>query len=321
MKSRTRVGLGVAGGFVAGLAAGAVLALSLPGFVPVAAPSPSPPDASSSPEPTASPDRERFPTGETTGVPAGWTPSVRLTGEHTIWDDGAVVQDLRLTDGVLYIRASNVTLRRVELVGARVVNDYGRDCFNGLRIEDSSFVRGEVDLGLPVIQSGGYTLSRVKIDGHSEGVRAGERELGCEPVVIEDSWMHLDPPDGCSEGGVDWHGDGVQGYLGPEVVIRNTSITLAQTPQCQGTAAFFYPDQGNERVVVDGLLLAGGGFVFRLGTPGSVSGLKVVDGSWEFGPVDVLDCGAVEWGAGNEVVTVDADGGTVPVGPLDCASG
>ena len=36
----------------------------------------------------------------------------------------------------------------------------------------------------------------------------------------------------------------------------------------------------------------GQGFPFRLGVPGSVSGLNIVDGSWEYGPVDV-NCSAV----------------------------
>lgn len=317
--AKRSVVIGIAAGFLAGLLAGMSAAVLLP-----SATTPAPPaGAGATAEPTADPsqDSKAFPTAATTGVPAGWTPSVRLTGEHTIWDDGAVVQDLRLTDGVLYIRASNVTLRRVELVGARVVNDYGDTCFNGLRIEDSSFIRGSVDLGLPVIQAGGYSLSRVRIEGHSEGVRVGESALGCKPVVIEDSWMRLDPPDNCVQDAVDWHGDGLQGYEGPAVSVKNSSITLAQVEGCAGTAAFFYPDQGNEQVAVDGLLVAGGGFVFRLGTPGTVSGLKVVDGSWDFGPVDVADCAAVEWGGGNEVVTVGEDGTVSAVRPLDCAAG
>lgn len=319
MGGRLRLSVGLAVGFVAVLAltAGLVVLMWPAGKFPGAGEQMGRPSGS----PPASALPSRFPTRDTTGVPPGWTPREQLTGDHTVWEDGAVVEDLRLTDGVLYIRASNVTLRRVELVGARVVNDYGRDCFNGLRIEDSSFVRGQTDLGQPVVQSGGYTLSRVKIEGHSEGVRAGEKAIGCQPILIEDTWMHLDPPDGCVDGAVDWHGDGVQGYLGPELTIRNTAITLAQTAGCQGTGAFFYSNQGNVRATVDQVLLAGGGFVFRLGTPGSVSGLKVVDGSWDYGPVDVLDCGSVDWGQGNEVVTVDSDGNVNALRSLECASG
>lgn len=262
-----------------------------------------------------------FPTRQNTGVPAGWTPKTTRSGDYTITEDGAVVEDLRLSSGTLYVRASNVTLRRVELVSARIVNDYGRSCYNGLRIEDSSILRGSQDLGMPVVEAGGYTALRVKIDGPSEGFRVGESALGCGPVVIQDSWMKLDPPDNCVADAVDWHGDGIQGYQGAEVTVRNSYINLAQVKGCLGTAAFFYPvNQGNARATIDHVLLEGGGYVFRLGTPGSVSGLKVIDDSWEWGPVDVTDCSVVAWGSGNELVTVNTDGSLKSVRPLACTS-
>lgn len=315
--------LGVAAGVIAGagigLAAGLLFSMNTPSGAPqlgvpsAAGPTP-PPSPTTQAEPT-------FPTRDTTGVPAGWTPKQEWTGDQTIADAGAVVEDVRLTDGTLYVRAPNVTLRRVEIVGGRIVNDYGTECSNGLRIEDSSILRGDNDPENPAIEAGGYTLERVKIDGPSEGVRIGEKGNGCDPVVVQDSWIRVDPPDHCVEQKIDWHGDGLQGYQGPELTIRNTFIQLAEVEGCQGTAAFFYPDQGNTKVTVENLVVAGGGFVFRLGTPGSVSGLKVVDGSWDYGAVDVADCSAVTWGPGNETVKLGEDGQVTPVDPLKCVAG
>ncbi|MDQ7992690.1 MAG: hypothetical protein AAGC63_05790, partial [Propionicimonas sp.] len=183
-----------------------------------------------------------------------------------------------------------------------------------------SILRGSNDDGMPVVEAGGYTAVRVKIDGPTEGFRVGEKSMGCGPVVIQDSWLKIDQPDRCVADKVDWHGDGVQGYQGAELTVKNTYINLAQTSGCLGTAAFFYPDQGNTRATIQDVLLEGGGYVFRLGTPGSVSGLKIVDDSWEWGPVDVSNCGVVTWGSGNAIVTVNADGSLKTVRSLACAS-
>lgn len=332
MRIRKSVVAGIAGGLAVGVLIGWSLGSAVPDSSRGTASSPvttlpttSSPAASVPPSegtqpatPDSDPSDYLFPTAGTTGVPNGWVPAKELTGEQTVWDDGAVIEDLRLTNGVLLVRAANVTIRRVEFVGSRVVNDYGRDCFNGLQIEDSSFLRGREDEGQPVVHGGGYTLSRVKIDGPSEGVRITEERLGCDPVLIEDSWIRVEPPENCAAEAIDWHGDGLQGYRGNEVTVRNSAIELVEVAGCSGTAAFFYPDQGNQRATVEHVLLAGGGYVFSLGTPGTVSGLKIMDGSWTYRPVDVLDCSQVEWGTGNEVVALGPDGVLRGVSPLEC---
>lgn len=278
----------------------------------------SPAEATAGSSSPASPRVPSYPTSTTTGVPSGWIPKLEWTGEQNVWDDGAVIEDVRLTDGLLFIRAKNVTLRRVELVDSRIINDYGRDCFNGMRLEDVSIVRGPGDVGMPVVQSGGFTATRLKIDGLSEGIRVGEKSLGCGPVMVEDSWIRVSPPNECVQQKVDWHGDGIQGYMGPKITVRNSYIELAEVDGCLGTAAFFYPDQGNTSATIDNVLMAGGSYVFRLGTPGSVTGLKVVEDSWVYGPVDVTDCAKVRWGNGNEIVNVAADGSLRAVAPLEC---
>ena len=37
---------------------------------------------------------------------------------------------------------------------------------------------------------------------------------------------------------------------------------------------------------VDRMLIGGGGYVYRHQTPGSVTGLRIIDNSWWFGPID-----------------------------------
>ena len=127
-----------------------------------------------------------------------------------------------------------------------------------------------------MIGVGGYTARRVKIWRRGEGFRVGGRSAGCGPVRIEDSFAKISIPPGCPG---DPHSDGIQGVDGPPLTVVNVTIDFREAA-C-GTAPFFVPDQqGNTTATVDGLLVMGGGSTFRLGVPGSVRGLSIVDGSW-----------------------------------------
>jgi hypothetical protein len=118
----------------------------------------------------------------------------------------------------------------------------------------------------------------------------------------------------------DWHGDGLQGYAGPELVIRNVTLELVETGGCGGTAPFFYPaDQGNTSATINGLLVIGGGYSFRMGTPGSVSGLKVANGEWYYGTHEVNCSLLSNWEA--QVVNVDSAYNISPVRTLPCRGG
>jgi hypothetical protein len=103
----------------------------------------------------------------------------------------------------------------------------------------------------------------------------------------------------------DWHGDGIQGYDGGAVTVRNVTIDFQERGGCGGTAPFFYPrNQGNTSVDIDRLLVKGGGFSFRLGQPGTVRNLKIVQ-DWGYGPIDVR-CSVVSvWSA--HIVTVNSN--------------
>ena len=115
-----------------------------------------------------------------------------------------------------------------------------------------------------VVEVAGYTARRVKIWRRSEGFRAME---DCGPVRIEDSFAKIVIPDGRC----DLHADGIQGYGAPWTTVVNTTIDFVEA-EC-GTAPFFMPkNQGNTGATIDRLLVMGGGYPFRLGMPGTVSG-------------------------------------------------
>lgn len=131
--------------------------------------------------------------------------------------------------------------------------------------------------------------------------------------------MRLTPPTVCN----DWHGDGIQGYDGGALTVRNTTLEMVETGGCGGTAPFFYPaGQGNVSATVDRLLVRGGGFPFRLGMPGSITGLKIVDRSWGYSPIDVKCSVVSPWQA--DIVAIDANyqpTATVRVQPCSTETG
>jgi hypothetical protein len=239
---------------------------------PPASPTPSPSTSSS---PPAGPV---FPTATSVGAPqpgTGWNPTAR--GTWTITAPG-VYSDVRV-NGSIFVRAQGVTLRRVEVIGGIIQNEANSRCYNGLVLEDVT-VRN-VNNSSGAVQPGGYTARRVALINVTEGFRVGGLgDAGCGPVLIENSYARAVPPPGCG----DWHGDALQGYDAPPLTIRNSTLILDQTG-CSGTSAYFYP-LGQSAATVDGLLVSGGGWVFRSDSPVSVRGLRVVDGTWQYGPVD-----------------------------------
>jgi hypothetical protein len=283
-----------------------------------APPSPAPPPTPSPAPPNAPPTRGN------TGVPPGWVPAQTLTTDLHVRQAGAVVQDVDLINSAsIIVEAPNVTLRRVRLQGGKINNFAGSTCSNGLLVEQTTIVpapgatRANDTEG--VISYGGYTARRVLIEGRSEGLRVGGSPQ-CGPVTIEDSFVRVTSPNGCDDNS--WHGDAVQGYGGDAVTIRNSTLILDED-LCHGTAAFFYPkNQGNKSATIDGLLVVGAGYPFRDGMPGTVSGLKIANGSWIFGPIDV-NCAAISsWNA--SIVTINSNyevTGTVRQQPCNTQGG
>ena len=255
-----------------------------------------------------------FPTARNTGVPGRWTPRRTVNGDHVVHRAGAVVEDLRI-NGDLVIAARNVTVKRVDVVGGQINNWAGSSCQSGLKVRRTTIRRapGQTTSGdEPALNAGGYHAYRVRIDGLPEGFRVGGKDE-CGPVAIVRSYATVVSPDECD----DWHGDALQGYDGASLTVRMSRLELVERGDCGGTAPFFYPGgQGNTRVDIDGLIVQGGGFSFRLGTPGRVRNLKVVRNEFHYGPIDVKCSALDEWDA--DIVRLNPEGQPVTLRRQRC---
>jgi hypothetical protein len=255
-----------------------------------------------------------YPSGVTTGVPAGWQPSVTHHGDLIVAEEGAVV-DGYLVTGSIEVAADDVTIRNSRVYG-RIWNESGGVIHGGLLVEDVEIgpEQGVGGNSNGALGPASYTARRVEIHGVPEGFRVGARSLGGGPVVIEDSYVRLDVVPG-----EDNHMDAVQGYDGAFVTLRHNTLDARAT----GTnAAVFIADDSLGATVVDNLLI-GGAYVLRLlPDPGAdypvVTGNRIVADTWDWGPTQVDDCTIVgEW-SDNRLATIDPSYRVTDVGaPLD----
>ncbi len=249
-----------------------------------------------------------FPNAASTGVPAGWTPTQTRSTELTVTTPGAVVQDIRFTNGAsIEVRADNVTIRRVDMQGGAITNQYGsapEACGHNLLVEDTTFeqIPGQFESSdSPVIGEGSYTARRIEVAARGEGPRLSD----CGPVTLEDSFISIRGADTDTPACVAVHSDGVQAVAGVGATARNNTIIMET--YC-GTSAWFVVNPGvnGGRYDIDRLLVAGGGYVFRQQVPGSITGLRIVDDSWVYGPLDEMDCSVLDpWDA--KLVTIDSN--------------
>lgn len=245
-------------------------------------------------------------------MPAGWTPTQTINGDFNVTTAGAVVQDIRIVNGTLYVNADNVTVRRVQVDNGRIYN-YQGPCRTGTVIEDSTVNTGtSAD---PGIDGSAYTVRRSLVVSHEGvGVAGGAGDGNCGTTTVEDSYVYANPPSPC---GADWHGDALQGFHGSNLVIRNSVFELdEQAPPCEGTSAIFWAD-GSGHLTVDGAIVIGGGYTFRTYYPSSVSNLNIVNNSWQYGPVDA-DCTKIERWQNVNLVTLNAAGQPVVVRSQPC---
>ena len=252
----------------------------------------------------------RFPNRETTGVPNGWEPRQTRGSDLTVTRPGTVVQDVRFTNGAdIVVKADNVTIRRVDMQGGTITNQFGsvpEGCGRNMVVEDSTFeqIPGRFDPSdFPVIGEGGYTARRIEVAGRGEGPRMSD----CGPVTLEDSFIGIRGAASADDCG-DVHSDGVQAVGGVGGTARNNTIVFMN--EC-GTSPWFVvhpgpPPNNSGHYRIDGLLVAGGGYSFRQQLSASVTGLRIVHNSWVYGPLGEMDCSAISrWEA--KLVTVDAD--------------
>jgi hypothetical protein len=209
-----------------------------------------------------------FPTALTTGVYAAdptWTPTFEISNDNfTIIEPGAVVEDFRVTNGVVIIQAPHVTIRRAEIVNGTIVNEYGGIIYNGLTIEDVTMRctppgKWMQTIHNTAILTAGYTCRRVLIYDTNEGVHFGGSALPlADPsdplgrtVRLYDCFTNIIGPVSAITGiycmyddqmvaddifsgphsvgdWVDWHGDTCQaeddGHGGVPLKVRNCSF-------------------------------------------------------------------------------------------------
>jgi hypothetical protein len=258
---------------------------------------------------TTPPPAGGFPTEATTGVPAGWTPRTELTSDLVVTTPGAVIEDVRMVGADIWVRAANVTIRRVDMAGGRINNsccigqpyddDVAGTSAPGLLVEDVTFrnppgVQHTSDVYYRLGDSN-YTARRVKVLDQLEGFRTGAGGLpGAGEVVIEDSYVRLDTTlvanPGC--GG---HPDGIQGYVGAHATITHNTIDLDTGGSCENGAIFIADSSDGADIV--GNLLLGGAFTLRPHDgPFRLVDNVVADGRWQYGP---LACGG---GVGYRIV-------------------
>jgi len=243
-----------------------------------------------------------FPNPSSTGVPAGWQPASVHEGDLWVDQPGAVIEDMLVT-GAIQVRAENVTIRRTRVHGI-IWNQYSdSEQFGGLLIEDTEVGPDSgvmTDWGHGVVGTAGYTARRVEIHNVTDGFR-----VSGDNVLIEDSFVSLAVVAGeCN------HLDAVQGYGGGQnVVVRGN--TLDARGYCSNASVFMA--DSSPHADVQGNLLLGGTYSLRLNQfeiPATfvARNNRIVDGSWQYGPMDIVNQGALSFTCGgNQVVTIDSN--------------
>jgi hypothetical protein len=252
----------------------------------------------------------KYPNESCVGVPAGTTLTT-INGDYTA-KAGEVITGKRIT-GSIYIGGNGVVIRNSEILG-KVDNNAGSNSTRpSFTIEDSTLgpaTCGSISDG--VVGVANYTAKRVRIKNQPDGFR-----IAGSNVLIEDSYVTV-----CSKNPDD-HSDGIQVYgaaNGTNIVIRHNTIDQRSVTNGAATAPIFVPTdadrQGNNGVTVTVAdnVVAGGGFPLRVyGTlplTAYITGNKVVNNTWEYGPVDV-SCDKIKTWSGNAVITYDWNTGSI----------
>ena len=283
---------------------------SAPAATPPAAPAPAP----APPAPVSG-----YPNPSNTGVPAGWTPKHTTNGDLTITQPGTVL-DGELVTGTLNVNARNVTIRNSWVYGSIDNQSSNGTDYSGMLIEDSDVgpPSGNGAETFPAILVAGYTMRRVHVHNMSEGPRVAAFNNSSVPAAdqtidIEDSLIQI-VKGTCS------HNDGIQGYGEPPraIINHNTIDARDAGPDCT-TGALFIGNDNPDLLTITNNMLAGGGFTMRIGGPGSdgpggtydhISGNRIVNNSWGYGPVLIDSCPTAppiaDW-SDNTVVTIDSN--------------
>lgn len=280
-----------------------------------------------------------FPTQATTGVPAGTTlTDLALNNppdnDAYIVTTADTVLDAVHIPGHLLIRAQNVTIKNSWIEG-NVFNDWSGS-YMAYTIRDSTLTHspdaptdpntGEQCNVSPALLWSNYTALRVEITGHDDGFRYTEGG----PVDIRDSYARMcwldetvTPPDGSHSGGIQAQCASPCGSL--TMVhnnIDNNQRCLGPSP-CAGVAVgdlisnsgisvqSFSGNVVTGPVTLTNNLVSGGGYTLILwwfsgGSNYQVTDNRIVDGDYDFGPVDTQSsCENQTWSGNTRVTLVD----------------
>lgn len=236
---------------------------------------------------------EQFPNAASTGAASG-TQFVVINGNYTA-SAGERIENKRITGG-LTIGGDNVTVVNSEVYGT-ITNGSNR----------RKFALDRVTVGAPTgcngnvaIQFDNYTAKNVKVRSFGDAFR-GSSAFGVSNILVQDSYALL-----CANAGD--HSDGYQGYqAGTNVVLRHNTIDQSKVPNGTATAPVFNSD-GSQPIIVENNLLLGGSFTIRVdygrGGRSVVKDNRVVNGSWQYGPVS-SSCSQIDW-TGNTLVNIDS---------------
>ncbi|MEO5875175.1 MAG: hypothetical protein ABIS86_23955 [Streptosporangiaceae bacterium] len=253
---------------------------------------------------TGCPPVPAYPTPACTGVPDG----VRLTvhqGDWEIKEAGTRVRGVHVT-GRLLIAAPGITIVDSQIDGF-VTNFSSGPVQHQYSITDSTVGAVGADCNLETGVGGAhYTATRVEIVAHGDGFGdAGD------DVRVQDSYVLL-----CAK--TDAHSDGIQGFRGGRnVVVKHNTFDQRQAPRDGITAPVFISDGSKDATVVDNLL-AGGSETLRVYDGGGqqiVTGNRIVDKAWVFGPVSA-SCATIEKWADNRLVEIDKNYVVTSVGAV-----
>ena len=245
----------------------------------------------------------KYPTKTCTGVPAGTTLQT-VTGDLVVTTAGQVIDGKHVT-GSISVQANDVVIKNSQIDGS-VVNWNGAGHYR-FTIQDSTVGKVGTYNSIWGIGIDNYTATRVLLIWHGDGFRVSGPN-----ILIQDSYVELgnnDPAD---------HSDGIQLYgASANVTIRHNVVDQTKVLSGTATAPLFVPGgpaNGNDSAVttIQDNIFAGGGWTVVLygGQFPTVTGNKVVNGSWAYGPFDI-DCSVIGTWSGNATITYDWTNGAI----------
>ncbi len=291
-----------------------VVTTKAPPSSPTATPSASP---STSPSPTASPSSSPTPS-PTTSPAAGW-PTPDTTGAPV--ETGLPAGPCSLAAGQTYtgmrfacskLEVRSGTVIRNSVITGEIKGDPDPKTA-GFVVEDSTII-GAGCVGAAAVGNSNYTLRRVHIKGFNDGPRSEGPNVRVFDSLIEVCF---------SAGG---HADGLQVCPSPHCQGASTNTSglvfhhnRVSHPKADSTGAVFVMGGSNGGRITDNLM---SGFSITLRVHGAgytVTGNRIVDGSWLYEPVTCTSATGLTW-IDNRLVDVDAAGYRVTStgAPLSC---